>query len=234
MMNPCLEPALQLNAVALEAFESPYPYTIDLWFFDADHSVYQIAVSAGSRESRLLLVYGADDPLVPRVDVEVYGSWVLLNNRPTATIVEDWVLFGWRHGPSGFSTVARAILWTGKALDALHAESLLATGSHGDRGTQTAPQGLLGIHNTRQKNWESICEHGLCPQFFRLGQGGIWLRPPSYGRIQRSRFKGCLSFLVDISGLRLLRYTGYELVVGQEIPLTRFQRVFDLDRKEDA
>ena len=235
MVNPCLETVLQCNILALQSFRSPYLYAIDCWFFDSDHLVYDIGVSTGLRDSRLLLLYRADEPSVPIVEIiEVYGPWTLLNPIAPSDIIKDWILFGWRHGPSGLSTVARAILWTGKAMEALHAESVLVATGHHRRGRQRAPQGLLVIHNTRQRNWQSICQHGLCQRLSRLGRQGIWVRPPSFGNIERSQLRGNLSFLVDISGLPLLRYSSYELVVSEDIPLVRFQRIFDLGRKEDA
>ena len=230
-MTPPLDSVVQWNALALRSFRSPYLYTVHPWFFDPHHLVYDIGISTGTRQSRLRLVYCADRPQ-PLVDVlEVSGSWSLLNAREPSDMIEDWILFGWRHTRSEASTIARAILWAGKALEALHAESILA--GRRRRKRQRAPQGLLVIHNTRQRNWESICQYGFGLRFSRFRRV-IWVRPPSFGKIVRSRFTGNLSFLIDIGGLSLLRTSGYEIVVGEDIPLSRIQRIFDLDAKEDA
>ena len=230
MLNP-LEPIIELNALALRSFSSPYLYAVDQWFFDCNHLVYDIGVKAWPSEARLVLVYQSNAPL-PLVDVlEVSGHGKLLNRADPASIIRDWIFFGWRYGPKEISTIVRTILWTGKALEALYAETIIA-GQDSHR-RQIAPQGLMALHNTRKKNWQSICQYGLSLGYAR-SESGVWVRPPSYGKISRSRFTGELSFFVNISGLLLLRCNGYEIVVGESIPLSRLQRIFDLDRKEDA
>ena len=232
MVAPPLELVLELNGLVLAGFPGPYACAVEWWFHDGDHLVYDIGISTEARECRLLLVYSAATPLVPTVDVlDVSGPWQLLNARAPEEIIEDWILFGWRSDTSAASTIARALLWAGRGLAALHAEDILARlRPHRKR---RAPEGLLVIHNTPQKNWQSICREGFRTCFSNWGQG-VWVRPPSFGRIKRSRFRGNLSFLIDIGGLLLKRYSGYEMVVGEDIPVYRVQRIFDLDRKEDG
>ena len=232
MVGSPLDLVLELNGLALEGFRSPYACAVDFWFYGDDHLVFDVGVSTGPRLCRLLLVYGPEAPLTPAVEVlEVSGPWELLNARAPEEIIQDWILFGWRSDASTVSTIARAMLWAGRGLAALHAEDLLARLR--PRRKRRAPEGLLVIHNTPQKNWPSICENGFRTSFSNWGKG-IWVRPPSYGRVERSRFRGNLSFLVDVSGLLLKRYSGYEMVVDEDIPVYRVQRVFDLNTKEDG
>jgi hypothetical protein len=226
-----LNRVLHWNQIALLNFQeqSLYEFSVDYWLYDAAHLVFDIGVSTGVCRTRLLLVYRAKETQPLLEVLELPGSWTLLNQTPPEDILTDWILFGWRQTRSELSTVVRAILWAGKALEALQAESALAAGDGSARNR--APQGLLAVHNTPEGNWQSICRHGLSLKF---SPTGIWLRPPSFGRISSSLFRGNLSFLVDLGGLTLSQCNGDAIVVQRNIPLSRVQRLFDLESGRDA
>lgn len=216
-----------LDERSVRGFQDPVSRSVYSWVFERSALVHDIHCAVPSAACHVRMVRSCQRPDCPEFDIVKLDPPEGLFHQDIQKlkqIAHDWISFGWRTD----STMLRALLAISSFLKALQAESYVAK-----RHPKRAPNGFLVVHNTRIENSDSIIRHGISIRFSRSGKG-IWARCPSYGEISRTRFRGSLSLLLDISGLCLTRSNGYEVVVGENIPLGRVVRIFDIEKRKEA
>lgn len=218
-----------LHRIDIQSLQEWHPnanWKLDTWFYDNKNLVYDVRLRGISWSCRFIMVRHAVRPDPSFEIIELSAPRRLFNGSQEhiRKVLLDWISYGWNER----STLLRSVKWAVLCMNALEAESLLASGV-----CSYAPQGLLVIHNTRVENADSICKDGISLKYARSGQG-VWTRPPSYGLIDSTYFTGHLSFLIDVSQLRLKSSSSYAIVIGQDVPLGRVARIFDLQKRMDG
>jgi hypothetical protein len=138
-------------------------------------------------------------------------------------VFHSWTTFGLSYKSTIYRVLRQSVLF----LRAIEAEALLRS------GTKICPPGLFVIHNTRAENVKSILDSGgLSLKYARSGNA-IWTRPPSYSRLEDTRFTGRVSLVINAEGLALRSADSYAVVIDDDIPMERVIRVCDIDEKTD-
>lgn len=218
-----------LHQIDIQSLYEWYPsanWKLDAWFYNSQNLVYDVRLSGKSWACRFIIIRHANRT-VPSFEIIELSAPIKLYNSDSEHIKKvllDWISYGWNER----STLLRSLKWAILCMNAFESESLLIKGS-----CSHAPQGLLVIHNTKMKNADSICRDGISLRYARSGHG-IWTRPPSYGLIDSSYFMGHLSFMLDVSVLRLKKSSACEVVIDQDVPIARVVRIFDLSKKRDG
>lgn len=245
-MNPCLPAAInsnnsffkkpeqplvfyqQIDAGSIQSWCSDVNWAVSSWFYNHDNLMYEIKI-AGKRQQwfcHLIMTRHSwqEQPSFDVIDFLPSNNLYHGNIKKLKSIILDWITYGWNRR----STLLRILKWTSVCLKALEAEAALKTYS-----LKVAPKNLMVIHNTKMVNADSICREGLSLKYSKSGHG-IWARPPSFGLIDSTFFTGDLSFLIDVSDMKINNADNWAIVIGDDIPIGRIVRVFDLQKKKDG